>query len=73
MQCDTLLANILAGPLLGLAGRFADLLRPGGNIALSGILAEQADALRQVYEPWFEFKPAQQQNEWVLLNAIRKP
>jgi len=73
MQCDTLLANILAGPLLGLAGRFADLLRPGGNIVLSGILSGQADELRRVYEPWFEFEPAQHQDEWVLLNAIRKP
>jgi len=73
MQCDTLLANILAGPLLGLAGRFADLLRPGGNIALSGILAGQADELRRVYQAWFEFQPAQHQDEWVLLNAIRKP
>ena len=37
-SCDALVANILAGPLTELAGRFATLLRPGGRIALSGVL-----------------------------------
>jgi len=73
IQCDTLLANILAGPLIGLAPRFSALVRPGGNIVLSGILAGQAGDVRRAYEPWFDFQPIQQQDDWVLLNATRKP
>lgn len=72
-QCDTLLANILAGPLIELAPRFAEIVRPGGNIVLSGILAEQADAVRQTYETWFALQDKQQQEDWILLNATRKP
>ncbi|MEJ2360909.1 MAG: 50S ribosomal protein L11 methyltransferase [Gammaproteobacteria bacterium] len=71
-QCDTLLANILAGPLISLAPRFADLVRPGGNIVLSGILAEQASLVRQAYDHWFEFQHERQQDDWILLNATRK-
>jgi ribosomal protein L11 methyltransferase len=72
IQCDTLLANILAGPLISLAQRFAALVRPGGNIVLSGILAEQAETVHHAYASWFDFQPMLQQDDWVLLNATRK-
>ena len=71
-QCDTLLANILAGPLISLAPRFAEIVRPGGNIVLSGILAEQADTVRHAYAAWFDFQHTTQQEDWVLLNATHK-
>lgn len=71
-QCDLLLANILAGPLISLAPRFADLVRPGGNIVLSGILAEQADSVRHAYDAWFAIQHQQQQDDWILLDATRK-
>lgn len=71
-HCDTLLANILAGPLISLARRFSEIVRPGGNIVLSGILAEQADTVQKAYAPWFVFQQRQQQDDWVLLNATRK-
>jgi ribosomal protein L11 methyltransferase len=73
VQCDTLLANILASPLIALAARFSEFVRIGGNIVLSGILAEQADSVRRAYETWYVFQEMQQQAEWVLLNATRKP
>ena len=73
IQCDTLLANILAGPLISLAPRFSEFVRPGGNIVLSGILAEQAETVRHAYATWFDFQRTLQQDEWVLLNATRKP
>lgn len=72
-HCDTLLANILAGPLISLAKRFSEIVRPGGNIVLSGILAEQAEAVQHTYETWFDFQQKLQQDDWVLLNATRKP
>lgn len=72
-HCDILLANILAGPLIGLAAQFAEFVRPGGNIVLSGILVEQAEAVRHAYDAWFDFQHTLQQDDWVLLNATRKP
>lgn len=44
-RCDLLLANVLAGPLIELAGPLAHCVRPGGRVMLSGILADQVDAV----------------------------
>ena len=46
---EVVLANILAGPLIELAPCLADNLAPGGQIVLSGILAEQAAAVAAAY------------------------
>jgi ribosomal protein L11 methyltransferase len=46
---DLILANILKGPLLGLAGEVAARAAPGARVILSGILAEQADELAARY------------------------
>lgn len=43
-------ANILAGPLVELAPMIAGHVAPGGRIALSGILANQAEEVLQAYE-----------------------
>ncbi|MEA2078758.1 MAG: 50S ribosomal protein L11 methyltransferase [Pseudomonadota bacterium] len=59
---DLLLANILANPLIELAPRLAELVRPGGQLVLSGVLSEQADEVLLAYEPWFRFSsPAEQE------------
>ncbi|HEX5961221.1 MAG TPA: 50S ribosomal protein L11 methyltransferase [Rhodanobacteraceae bacterium] len=49
VQADIFVANILAGPLVELAPRFAALCRPGAPFALSGILAGQEDELLKRY------------------------
>jgi len=46
---DLLIANILAGPLIGLAPAFARALAPGGTIVLAGLLDSQADAVIDAY------------------------
>ena len=46
---DCVLANILAGPLIELATLLSSSLRPGGELALSGILDDQADAVAAAY------------------------
>jgi len=69
---DILLANILAGPLIELAPRFSALVRPQGRLALSGILAEQAEKVQAAYAPWFDFDPVRRREEWVLLQAVRR-
>lgn len=43
-QYDVVLANILQGPLLDLGPRLTAYLRPGGLLALSGILESQVSS-----------------------------
>lgn len=69
---DVLVANILAAPLIALAGRFAKRLRPGGALALSGILAEQARAVQAAYAKDFVLQPPCQREDWVLLTGHRR-
>jgi ribosomal protein L11 methyltransferase len=65
-------ANILAKPLIVLAPLIADLTLPGGRLALSGILLEQADEVRDAYRAWYDFEPAQDESGWVLLSGTRR-
>lgn len=71
-QCDVLVANILANPLISLAPHFKDLLKPHGRIALSGILAEQVSDIQATYNQWFDLDPPLLQNEWALVSGRRK-
>ena len=68
---DHLVANILAGPLIALAPRLAALVCTGGQIALSGILEEQAEAVAEAYAPWVRWGKVEQAGEWVLLQGKR--
>ncbi len=68
---DILLANILAEPLLQLAEILAGLVKPGGAMALSGILSEQEEALKDRYQPLMDLSPTQQREEWILISGIR--
>lgn len=70
-ECDLLLANILAAPLIQLAPHFARLVKAGGKLVLSGILQEQADQVRHAYIDWFQFDTAHQQEDWIRLSATR--
>jgi ribosomal protein L11 methyltransferase len=70
---DIVLANILAGPLVELAPKLGSLLRPGGLICLSGILASQAQAVTAAYEGFIDFAPLHQQEEWVCLAGRKRP
>jgi ribosomal protein L11 methyltransferase len=69
---DVVLANILAGPLIELAPRFAEALVPGGRLALSGLLPGQADAVTAAYRPWFHIETITTRDGWVLLSARRQ-
>lgn len=70
---DCLVANILAGPLLELAPRLAALVRPGGRLALSGLLADQAQTVAAAYAPWFDLEPPIVAEDWILLCGRRRP
>jgi ribosomal protein L11 methyltransferase len=72
MQSDVLVANILAGPLAELAPLFAQSLKPGGALALSGILDGQHDELLAHYAQWFDDLRATQRDGWVRIDGIRR-
>ncbi len=69
---DLVLANILANPLLELAPRFAKLVKAGGRIVLSGILAEQADQIMARYSSWFELEAPAQREQWLRIDGRRR-
>lgn len=69
---DVMVANILAGPLVSLAETLAKHTAPGGKLALSGILAEQADDVLAAYSEWFTMDPVTELDGWVRLSGIRK-
>lgn len=71
-QFDLVVANILANPLKALAPAICGHIRPGGRLALSGILAEQADELIALYAPWIPLAVADTRDGWVCL-AGEKP
>jgi ribosomal protein L11 methyltransferase len=72
VQADMTVANILAGPLMSLAPHMAELTRTGGKLALSGLLAEQADEVSACYDQWFIMNPAEQMGDWVILTGIKR-
>jgi len=69
---DVALANILAGPLVGLAPALARHCAPGGDIALAGILDAQAPEVAQAYGPWFDIGPAARRDGWTMLAGRRR-
>ena len=66
-QFDIVVANILANPLKALAPAICAHVRPGGWLALSGILVEQAEELMAVYAPWIPLAIADSREGWVCL------
>ncbi len=71
-MADILVANILATPLLALAPTLADAVRPGGWIALSGILHHQEAEINAAYRPYFDLAAPQHEEDWSLLYGQRK-
>lgn len=72
LQADVVVANILAGPLAELAAIISAYVRPGGLLALSGILESQADQVMTAYQHEFDFDPIAVKEEWVRLSARKK-
>jgi len=71
-QADVLVANILAGPLVSLAPQLSGLVRPGGLLALSGILAEQGEEVAAAYAQDFELDPIANRDGWVRISGRRR-
>jgi ribosomal protein L11 methyltransferase len=72
VPADVVMANILAGPLVSLAPQLSRLVKQNGRLALSGILAEQADEVRQAYSHDFELDPTAERDGWIRITGIKR-
>lgn len=68
-QFDIVVANILSNPLKALAPAICSHVRPGGELALSGILEEQAEELIAFYAPYIALQIADCREGWVCLTG----
>lgn len=71
-QFDIVVANILSSALSVLAPALARAAKPGGKIALSGILREQAEQVSTIYQEWFDMDAPVFMDSWVLLTGSRR-
>lgn len=69
---DVVLANILAGPLVALAPQLIGHLRPGSALVLSGVLAEQAEAVCAAYTDSVDLDPPKIREDWVCISGLSK-
>mgnify|MGYP000075301607 FL=1 len=69
---DVVVANILAGPLVSLAPQITALVKAGGRLALSGILAEQAEEVRAAYADAFDLDPTAIKDGWVRISGVKR-
>lgn len=70
-EYDVVVANILSNPLRVLAPAICGHVRSGGQLALSGILREQAEEIIAVYAPWVPLQVADVREDWVCLAGTK--
>jgi ribosomal protein L11 methyltransferase len=71
-EFDIVVANILSNPLKLMSSMLSSKVKPGGSIALSGILARQADEVARVYERWIDIEVWREHEGWVCLAGTRR-
>ncbi|MBI5861372.1 MAG: 50S ribosomal protein L11 methyltransferase [Rhodocyclales bacterium] len=72
-QFDIVVANILTNPLCVLAPLLAGRVKPGGRIALSGILETQARQVIAAYAPWLPLHVGETHEGWIRLEGEMPP
>jgi ribosomal protein L11 methyltransferase len=68
---DIVVANILTNPLCVLAPAIAGRIIPGGRVALSGVLEQQAAQVIDAWSAWIPLKIGDVREEWVRLEGCR--
>jgi len=69
---DLVIANILSGPLLELAGTLLGFLKPKGQLVLSGILASQVDSIVDMYSTHLNQLEIKQSGDWIRVSGQLK-
>lgn len=72
LVADVVVANILAGPLKELAPNIITLVKPQGDLGLSGILATQAESVCEAYAADFNLDPVEEKEEWCRITGVKK-
>ncbi|MDE0038179.1 MAG: 50S ribosomal protein L11 methyltransferase [Gammaproteobacteria bacterium] len=71
---DVVIANLVAGTIRGLVDAFSDRLVPGGELVLSGILAEQVEWVVDAFSKQeFRFEVPRRRDGWAMLRGFRCP
>src|SRR6202000_764600 len=68
-QFDVVVANILSNPLKLMGSMLSSRGRAGGTLALSGVLARQADEVAAAYAPWLALSVWREHEGWVCLTG----
>jgi len=71
-QYDWVLANILAEPLIALAGQIAAIAKPNATVLLSGLLDSQTEQVLNAYAPFFTMDPPMLKDGWAALTGRRR-
>lgn len=69
---DVVVANILAGPLRELSGIITSLVKPQGQLAMSGVLDTQAEDVASYYAEQFDLDAIVEQQEWCRISGKKK-
>lgn len=69
LVADVVVANIIAGPLRELSPIIKGLLKPGGQLAMSGILDTQAESVAEFYRDDLELDPIAEKSEWCRISG----
>lgn len=69
LVADVVVANILAGPLRELSPIIKGLLKPGGQLAMPGILDTQAESVAEFYRDDLELDPIAEKSEWCRISG----
>jgi ribosomal protein L11 methyltransferase len=69
---DLVVANILTNPLCALAPAISARVNPGGRVALSGILEQQAAQVISAWAPYLALEPGGTLDGWVRLEGRRQ-
>ena len=72
VRADLVVANILANPLKVLARTLTSATRPGGALALSGLLVNQVDEVAAFYRDAFVLDAPRVEAGWALLSGRRR-
>lgn len=71
-QADIVVANILANPLCELSEQISQLVRPNGELVLSGILNEQAESVIAAYKLHnIQIEDPTIQDDWCRLDGMK--
>ncbi|EKO3922310.1 50S ribosomal protein L11 methyltransferase [bacterium 19MO03SA05] len=72
LVADVLVANILAGPLRELSAVIKSLIKPGGLLAMSGVLNTQAEDVATYYRDQLDIDPIIEHEEWCRITGRKQ-